>query len=426
MARADRLLHKFESLTKYSGIPKNILQDMWESFAWKNPWNTTSRVLFTVPSTFEGMRATLQTNLKKFYRRQHSTSMEWLEENGICGDWLTVKKSTIRQAGRGAFSRIAFQKDEIVAPVPLGHIPYRADLNMFAMDEEDDGAFTRNPTKVVHNQIMLNYCMGHKESTLLLCPYGAFMGYMNHNQTLANVKLVWASPHNTQHHPEWLEKGVGFLDKTKASGLAMNLVALRDIQPGEEVFLDYGDEWEQAWQKHVQNWTPEEGAEDYMSAEQINKQTTDIKTIFEVMEDKSFPDNVDLKFDLAFNRPRHIWFKHWLVGTLEKYVISQEEVWTDCYLMRSETDKDGNTWYTVVIYYKPEEDQPHKIKKPKLIERVPRSALRYLDQAYSTDAYQVNVFRHDIRLPDHLFPDAWRNRKSVFKKQEEESDGGEL
>ena len=42
----------------------------------------------------------------------------------------------------------------------------------------------------------------------------------------------------------------------RAAGLAMNVVATRDIQPGEEVFVDYGLAWEQAWENHIQNWKP--------------------------------------------------------------------------------------------------------------------------------------------------------------------------
>ena len=36
----------------------------------------------------------------------------------------------------------------------------------------------------------------------------------------------------------------------------MDVVATRDIQPDEEVFIDYGEEWEVAWGDHVQNWKP--------------------------------------------------------------------------------------------------------------------------------------------------------------------------
>jgi hypothetical protein len=36
----------------------------------------------------------------------------------------------------------------------------------------------------------------------------------------------------------------------------MELVALRDIESGEELFLDYGDDWERSWQHHLETWQP--------------------------------------------------------------------------------------------------------------------------------------------------------------------------
>ena len=34
----------------------------------------------------------------------------------------------------------------------------------------------------------------------------------------------------------------------------MELVAIKDIKKGDEVFIDYGKEWEQAWNAHVKDW----------------------------------------------------------------------------------------------------------------------------------------------------------------------------
>ena len=48
----------------------------------------------------------------------------------------------------------------------------------------------------------------------------------------------------------------------------MELIALRDIQPDEERFLDCGDEWEAAWQDHLSNWKPEPDADQYISADE--------------------------------------------------------------------------------------------------------------------------------------------------------------
>jgi len=36
----------------------------------------------------------------------------------------------------------------------------------------------------------------------------------------------------------------------------MEVIATRDIQPHEEVLMDYGAEWEEAWDEHVMNFQP--------------------------------------------------------------------------------------------------------------------------------------------------------------------------
>ena len=37
-------------------------------------------------------------------------------------------------------------------------------------------------------------------------------------------------------------------------GLAFEIYALRDISPGEEIFMDYGLAYEKAWEQHVMQW----------------------------------------------------------------------------------------------------------------------------------------------------------------------------
>jgi SET domain-containing protein len=60
------------------------------------------------------------------------------------------------------------------------------------------------------------------------------------------------------------------LETHYSAGLAMTFVATQDIQPGEEIFLDYGDSWEKAWNEHVEKWTPAKGDVGAPSAEEPN------------------------------------------------------------------------------------------------------------------------------------------------------------
>ena len=71
--------------------------------------------------------------------------------------------------------------------------------------------------------------------------------------------------------------------------LLLDVVATKDIQPGEEVFLDYGDEWEEAWNNHVKNWIRPPNAKEYKSSAMLNKENI-LRTAEEQKTDP-YPDN---------------------------------------------------------------------------------------------------------------------------------------
>merc|ERR1712232_1025295 len=44
-------------------------------------------------------------------------------------------------------------------------------------------------------------------------------------------------------------------------GVSFEIFATRDIQEGEEIFMDYGLEWETAWDDHIAQWKPPTGGD---------------------------------------------------------------------------------------------------------------------------------------------------------------------
>jgi hypothetical protein len=90
-----------------------------------------------------------------------------------------------------------------------------------------------------------------------------------------------------------------------SAGLVMTFVATHDIQPREEIFLDYGDLWEKAWNEHGEKWTPAKGHVGAPNAEEPNSERFDsdkesiLWMVFEQMADP-YPDGVELKCESAF------------------------------------------------------------------------------------------------------------------------------
>ena len=98
----------------------------------------------------------------------HMRSMDWIIENGHCLDNMVMKQSTIPRAGKGAFASRFLPKESMIVPTPLVLIHGRDSLSM--RDPFQDVSAEGNDEKIVGTQIILNYCFGHNESSLLLCP----------------------------------------------------------------------------------------------------------------------------------------------------------------------------------------------------------------------------------------------------------------
>ena len=172
---------------------------------------------------------------------QHN--LDWLQEHGICIDKLRVGPSQIPNVELGAFANRFLKVDTIVAPAPLLALK-RDDLTIYASDEHA-GAFRNmlDLTKPIGQELLTNFCFSHPDSDLLLIPYSPTVNAINHSPN-PNVEIRW--PSGKQH--AWTDQHpVDILDMS--GKLRMEFVALRDIFPGDEITMNYGREWSQAWKK---------------------------------------------------------------------------------------------------------------------------------------------------------------------------------
>ncbi|CAB9501132.1 Guanylate cyclase [Seminavis robusta] len=173
----------------------------------------------------------------------------WLQRNGLCMDNLRAGESTIPDAGRGAFATRAIAKGGVIASAPL-LVLKRDDLIIYEADESTP--ILRNVLnfdKVVGQELLLNYAYGKDGSPILLVPIAPGVSFINHNGKEPNAMIRWPE-HKSQlfrDAKEWLD--LHPLDVLNESGkLMMEFVALREIQPGEEIYINYGKAWEQAWE----------------------------------------------------------------------------------------------------------------------------------------------------------------------------------
>lgn len=404
LVRATDLFRSHERLLRSLPGQSRAVEKAWEVFVANQALYPESRVFgaFNFSDPDEMLQLRSGKSLTEIRTAQGTRDDDWFHANGVCGDHIEVGQSTLEQAGLGGFASRDLPKGTVITTMPMVHIPDRNVFNMYRLEKGEDGTdVARTDEGVVGYQLILNYCFGHRDSTLLLCPYGPQAPYVNHNKTLANVKLAWGDPKRGNHHPEYLENPVEHLYSVYSAKIALDLVATRDIKKGEELFLDYGTEWEKAWSAHVENWRPVEGAEGYVDALKLNQnETLPFRTIYELLEDP-LPD-LELHCDSAYKSKR---WKNFYPERIDEFHDKGE--FYKCDVLQVKTDGHGNQLYTAVMWTSPPDGGKPEYKGK--LKKVPRRAVRYRNRPWTSDPFLPNAFRHDIRIPDHLFPEKWKN-----------------
>lgn len=341
--------------------------------------------------------------------------IDWLKEFGFCLDNIRSGTSTIINAGRGAFATRAILKDSVIAPNPLLHFPDKSIFDMYKLKKENEEYFHESD-EIITKQVLFNYVYGHPESTMTFFPVGSITALINHSEK-PNAKLVWSK--NEKNYMEWMELAPSDLMNPKYHyvGLMMEIVAIRDIEPNEEIFIDYGLEWKDAWNKHVETWNskitngdvPNTWPIKAIDMNSIHK-TKEFETENEMSE--PYPKNIQLHAFTMFNadsdgkgtfKDPFVWDGD---GNNDDEVGSflPEHLYPGTIIDRktlNESDMDMPYTYTIRCTIQ---------QKEVYMTDVPHNALVFTDIPGTSDQFYTDSFRHYIGIPDDIFPKGpWRN-----------------
>jgi hypothetical protein len=182
------------------------------------------------------------------------------------------------------------------------------------------------------------------------------------------------------------------------------VVALRNIKPGEELFMDYGNDWEEAWNEHVRAWKPPSTSAGEYAYPGDADETALLRTMKE-QKTHPYPANIGFMCNTPdWDRERTnsvVWSEpQWSWG-LEGYIR--------CHVMERTKGDHGDDVYTVsLIFDHSHEFDPRIEMKDRYLDyKVPRRAIRTVDKPYASDEHLPGVFRHPLELPDSLFPAQW-------------------
>jgi hypothetical protein len=349
-------------------------------------------------------------------------SKKWFTKHGMCLDNLTTGPSTIGNAGRGAFATRALKRGEIIAPSPMLHIANKDLLNMYAIQTTTNTSTTSSEyikSQPKGQQLLLNYCFGHAESSLLLFPLGSHVASINHHPAglSPNAYITWSKDKSIPNQHDYHDVTVQEMAKVNRIVIVMKVVALRDIAKGEEIFLDYGKEWQDAWNTHYDKWTQTHQHHHKLSSSWPLK-AEDMRRAyqnkpFETRDTSArnpYPPTVGTACfiktkDVPDGKPMinkdHYTIKNWAVepsSTWDQYHGDQLVI-VD---ILSRTPAPSH-YFNYTLLARIGRDHVEQV------EHVPHAACTFVDKPYTSDIFAQDAFRQSIGIMDNHFPQQWRD-----------------
>lgn len=339
------------------------------------------------------------TQRKKF-------DVAWIQEHGICFDPLEIKP-TNSNLGLGAYSKRFVRKGDILATSPLLHFD-RNDFHIYKQlyvhnhtlpVKRDHGIEYSSQTK--GTQVLLNYCYGHPDSNVLLLPLLPGLAAVNHKSE-PNVRIRW-SPRTKSN---WLSSSSHWiLSQEPQNSLVVKFEALKNIYPGDEVYLDYGPEWETAWNKHIASYEPEnrsfQSAAEYQEihAEEVIR-TEDEQRVHPYPESIMTACYVNT-FQWSGEDGGPIDFA--TEG-------GDDNCLRKCRIKSRYSTNDEYTFSALVLPFPNKEDFDLCGSLPDIgvmVEGIPWEWITLVNRPYTSDVHLKNAFRHEIGVPKGLFPTSW-------------------
>ena len=211
--------------------------------------------------------------------------------------------------------------------------------------------------------------------------------------------------------------------------MVLDIVATRDISPGEEIFIDYGKEWEDAWNDHVKKYKSpckdgeicfkssravaymnddkfnpiyHEWSDDHFTACYQDQMPTDDGSLIFLMPETSDPETY-AHFSNTGTYYRNISFND--EGFDLAFVQSK---WHPCKILRGEK-LDG---VFDVVYFTIETASDELRKGSNVLRRMrtlPKEYIWFRNKPFKSDMHWEHAFRHEIKIPDSIFPTHWKD-----------------
>lgn len=227
------------------------------------------------------------------------------------------------------------------------------------------------------------------------------------------------------NNPTWFHHET--VDQILAGQLLLNrtavlleLVAIRPIQRGEEILLDYGRDWVGAWVNHIETWQPVPEAKTYAPSYVHDDVVKMLRTEKELRY-QPYPANVFTSCYYRYTDNKDEAEKLQKIGdsvtafkwTATRGIFNPPNLRPCRIIQRQGDDVTGSNRMTFTVQIRNRYGLAAEQRIPKgtthIVTHVPRQAIRFSDKIYTTDQHLENAFRHEIGIPDGVFPELWKD-----------------
>jgi hypothetical protein len=420
---ADSIIQQLVDLYKdFPALPFELKEDIMDfvldKVLGKSAGKHAKTIKSLIPENPRKLQKVLAAGGSFMYRYPDMIhSIEWLSKHGYCVDTIQMGASAIPYAGRGAFATRNFAREEIITLTPMMHIADKDLLTMYTvktLTDPETGEQYQDYDRAagpIGQQLLLNYCFGHPESSLLLFPLGSHVGLINHHES-PNAYIIWSrvKDNGLPNQHKYQDYSVQELAKVDKIVAVMKVVALREIEKDEEITIDYGKAWTMAWEMHVKRWEatvakqPHPWQAEDVRAQYRNKPLQTSETI----AGEPYPPNIGTACFLTTRECAEGLPKH--DGTLQ---ITEWDDPNDGDVYRSSRlfivdvldrlETGDHFFYNYTVLARLSSKSFHKVLN------VPHAACTFVNRPYTSDIHTAGAFRHPIGIHDNHFPQAWRD-----------------
>ena len=333
-----------------------------------------------------------------------------------------------------SLSRRRMTEGDVITPAPLIATYGRHMFNLVGRHLPED---------INTINLALNYQFSHPGSSLYLFPTTSAL-LINHrsaNQrwggTKPNAELRWSTTDRKSAY--FLQRTLEDLKKEHYTTLVIDIVATRTIEPDEEITIDYGDNWNEAWGRHVANFKSScpakgDGVPCFKSSKVVNEMngdkfnvvnqawsedhftacrrsempTGDDSVIFIVPKpkNKSYTKREVAHIDKDGNEYR--WSFRGIDFDHEGFdLAATTSEWYPCLVLdSSEDDKTLDVVYFTYETSTLDDEEANVLRRERMLMA---EDIKFLNKPYKSDMYWEGAFRHPIEIPDSIFPPLWKD-----------------